>query len=158
MTKHFISPEQIEVFISMTAEVAGVLQTIQVKRNKTIMILNEWNQYSNMIEDVEDYIETLIALGDEIDDNILFESLPPIIQMLLVECVKFNELTEYILDGLEEASLKEGIDKFFIEGILDQMMMDVVSNEDWVIFDEILESFMHDNSDIDEESEEELLS
>ena len=158
MTKHFISPEQIEVFISMTAEVAGVLQTIQVKRNKTIMILNEWNQYSNMIEDVEDYIETLIALGDEIDDNILFESLPPIIQMLLVECVKFNELTEYIFDGLEEASLKEGIDKFFIEGILDQMMMDVVSNEDWVIFDEILESFMHDNSDIDEESEEELLS
>ena len=58
------------------------------------------------------------------------------------------------LDDVEEYT--ENLD--FIEGIMEQMMMDVVSNEDWVIFDGIIESFMNIDVDSYEEVDEELLS
>ncbi len=158
MSQQFYTPEQLEDFTSMASEIGGILHTIQIKKNRNIMILKEWNQYSNSLDDVEEYIENLDLLNDIVEEDSFFESLSPIIQVLFVECIKFNDLTDFIVDGFTKDCLEKGFDLDFIEGIMEQMMIDVVSNEDWVIFDGIIESFMNIDVDSYEEVDEELLS
>lgn len=131
-----LNEEEVEYITETAEELSHKLMHIQLKCNRNFMILDEWNHLSNKIDDMEDFL--LEIMPSTIEENKEFLILPTIMQLVVAEYMEFHQLMDRHLDDFFRDSLEKNYPEEFLEGLIEVIMTEVFSNNEWFTFDDLV--------------------
>lgn len=132
------SLDPLKYIADLSTEVYEVIYRLHVKKNRNLEMLKEWNEYAQVLHDIEAFVQDLHTQNiNMIDDYAL---LPKVVKLLCYEITEYVAYIKEIFTMFREGTLSEGYPEDIIDGIISIMYQNLKNDSTWVTVDDMLQA------------------